>query len=63
MPPVWPWTRLPSAILLIDRDIEPIVQMTSRDKNRLAIQASILGAAALGVSNLVFMGGDPPEER
>ena len=45
--------------LLIDRGIEPIVQMTSRDKNRLAIQASILGAAALGVSNLVFMGGIP----
>ena len=35
--------------------------MTSRDKNRLAIQASILGAAALGVSNVVFMGGDPPK--
>ena len=47
--------------LLIDRGIEPIVQMTSRDKNRLAIQASILGAAALGVSNVVFMGGDPPK--
>ena len=47
--------------LLIDRGIEPIVQMTSRDKNRLAIQASILGAAALGISNVVFMGGDPPK--
>ncbi len=47
--------------LLIDRGVEPIVQMTSRDKNRLAIQASILGAAALGVSNVVFMGGDPPK--
>ena len=47
--------------LLIDRGVEPIVQMTSRDKNRLAIQASILGAAALGISNVVFMGGDPPK--
>ncbi|MEC9330086.1 MAG: methylenetetrahydrofolate reductase [Pseudomonadota bacterium] len=47
--------------LLIDRGIEPIVQMTARDKNRLAIQASILGAAALGISNVVFMGGDPPK--
>ena len=35
--------------------------MTSRDKNRIAIQASILGAAALGISNIVFMGGDPPK--
>ena len=34
--------------LLLDRGIEPIVQMTSRDKNRIAIQASMLGAAALG---------------
>jgi 5,10-methylenetetrahydrofolate reductase len=49
-----------AAHLLLDRGIEPIVQMTSRDKNRIAIQASILGAAALGISNIVFMGGDPP---
>ena len=47
--------------LLLDRGIEPIVQMTSRDKNRIAIQASMLGAAALGIDNLVFMGGDPPK--
>ena len=47
--------------LMLDQGVEPIVQMTSRDKNRLALQASILGAAALGISNLVFMGGDPPK--
>jgi len=47
--------------LILDQGVEPIVQMTSRDKNRLAIQASILGACALGISNLVFMGGDPPK--
>ena len=53
----------PTAVahLLLDRGIEPIVQMTSRDKNRIAIQACMLGAAALGISNLVFMGGDPPK--
>ena len=53
----------PTAVahLLLDRGIEPIVQMTSRDKNRIAIQAGMLGAAALGVPNLVFMGGDPPK--
>ena len=50
-----------AAHLLLDRGIEPIVQMTSRDKNRIAIQACILGAAALGIPNLVFMGGDPPK--
>ena len=46
--------------LLLDKEIEPIVQMTSRDKNRIAIQASILGAAALGISNIVIMGGYSP---
>ncbi len=47
--------------LMLDHGVEPIVQMTSRDKNRLAIQASILGASALGIPNVVFMGGDPPK--
>jgi 5,10-methylenetetrahydrofolate reductase len=52
----------PSAVarLLLDRGIEPIVQITARDRNRIAIQADILGAAVLGVRNFVFMAGDPP---
>jgi 5,10-methylenetetrahydrofolate reductase len=50
-----------AAHVLLDHGIEPIVQMTSRDKNRIAIQASILGAAALGISNILFMGGDHPK--
>lgn len=45
---------------LLERGAEPIVQMTSRDRNRLALQADMLGAHALGIRNLVFMGGDPP---
>ena len=45
---------------LLESGLEPIVQMTSRDRNRLALQADMLGAHALGVRNLVFMGGDPP---
>ncbi len=45
---------------LLENGLEPIVQMTSRDRNRLALQADMLGAHALGVRNLVFMGGDPP---
>ena len=46
--------------LLLDRGIETVVQVTSRDRNRIAIQSDILGAAALGLSNFVFMGGDSP---
>ena len=45
---------------LLDDGMEPIMQITSRDRNRIAIQADLLGAWALGVRNIAFMGGDPP---
>jgi methylenetetrahydrofolate reductase (NADPH) len=48
------------ARLLLDRGIESIVQVTSRDRNRIAVQSDLLGAAALGLKNFVFMGGDSP---
>ncbi len=47
--------------LLIDHGFEPIMQITSRDRNRIAIQADLLGAWALGVRNIALMGGDPPK--
>lgn len=46
--------------LLQDRGVEVIVQVTSRDRNRIAVQSDLLGAAALGLRNFVFMGGDSP---
>jgi len=49
------------AHLLLDQGVESIVQMTTRDRNRIGLQADMLAASALGVSNLVFMGGDPPK--
>src|SRR3954471_10020470 len=45
------------AKLLLDRGIESVVQITSRDRNRIAIQADLLGGAVLGLRNYVFMGG------
>jgi 5,10-methylenetetrahydrofolate reductase len=53
----------PTAVakLLIDRGLEPIVQFTTRDRNRIALQADLLGAALLGVKNAVFMMGDDPK--
>ncbi|HEX7013405.1 MAG TPA: methylenetetrahydrofolate reductase [Steroidobacteraceae bacterium] len=45
---------------LIERGVEPIVQTTARDRNRLAFQADLLGAATLGIRNFVFMTGDEP---
>ena len=47
--------------LLLERGIEPIVQFTGRDRNRIALQSDILGAAVLGLNNVVFMGGDDPK--
>eukprot|EP00119_Amphimedon_queenslandica_P022964 XP_019863383.1 PREDICTED: uncharacterized protein LOC109592360 [Amphimedon queenslandica] len=46
---------------LIQRGIDPIRQMTSRDRNRIAMQSDLLAAWSLGVRNIAFMGGDPPK--
>ena len=48
------------AHLLKDRGIESTLQIAGRDRNRLAIQADMLAAHALGVANIVCMTGDPP---
>jgi len=48
------------ARLLLERGMEPVLQITCRDRNRLALQSDLLAAAALGVRNLVCMTGDPP---
>ena len=55
-------TMAPLAVahLLRDRDIESTLQIAGRDRNRLAIQADMLAAHALGVENVVCMTGDPP---
>lgn len=47
--------------LLQDRGLEAIVQITARDRNRIAIQADLLGAALLGIGNILFMTGDDPK--
>ncbi len=51
-------SSIASAVLAMQEGIEPIVQMTCRDRNRLAIQADLLGASALGVRNLLCLTGD-----
>ena len=45
---------------LLGRGVEPIVQFTGRDRNRIALEADMLAASALGVTNLLCMSGDPP---
>jgi methylenetetrahydrofolate reductase (NADPH) len=44
-----------------DAGVEPTVQLTSRDRNRLAITSELLGAWALGARNLLCLSGDPVE--
>jgi len=44
--------------LLVQAGLEPVMQMTCRDRNRLAIQSDVFGACALGVRNLLCLTGD-----
>lgn len=46
--------------LLMDRGIEPIFQMTCRDRNRLALQSDLLSASILGIENVLVLTGDYP---
>jgi methylenetetrahydrofolate reductase (NADPH) len=45
--------------LLLDSGIEPVWQVTGRDRNRIALQADLLGAQALGIRNVLCLTGDP----
>ncbi|HLF87723.1 MAG TPA: methylenetetrahydrofolate reductase [Anaerolineales bacterium] len=47
-----------SAVIVIQEGLEPVIQMTCRDRNRLAIQSDLLGAYALGAKNLLCLTGD-----
>ena len=44
--------------LLLDAGLEPVLQMAGRDRNRIGIQADLLGAHALGIRNLLCLTGD-----
>ncbi len=47
-----------AGVLVLQEGMEPIIQMTCRDRNRLAIQSDLLGAYALGIRNLLALTGD-----
>src|SRR6266850_1979399 len=50
-----------AATLLVEHGVEPILQLTCRDRNRIALQSDLLSAAASGVRNLLMLRGDDPE--
>ncbi len=46
--------------LLKEEGVEPIFQLTCRDRNRLALQSDLLSAATLGIENVLLLTGDYP---
>ena len=50
---------VPIAYLVQQEGIEPILQLTCRDRNKIALQSELLGAACLGIHNILALGGDP----
>lgn len=51
-------SSIASAALALSCGVEPVVQMVCRDRNRIAMQSDLLGAAALGVRNVLCLSGD-----
>ncbi len=51
-------SSLASCVLLKNMGFDPILQMVCRDRNRIALQSDILGAAALGINNILCLSGD-----
>ena len=49
-----------AAALLVQAGIEPVLQLTCRDRNRIALQSDLISAAASGVRNLLMLRGDDP---
>jgi methylenetetrahydrofolate reductase (NADPH) len=54
-------SALVASHFLAQNGIEPIFQMTCRDRNRIALQSDLLGAMALGIRNILILKGDDPK--
>lgn len=52
---------LAAAIHIKQLGVEPILQVTCRDRNRIALQSDLLGAAAFGIENVLVLSGDAVE--
>jgi methylenetetrahydrofolate reductase (NADPH) len=52
---------IPAAMLAAAEGLEPVLQLTCRDRNRLALAADLLGAHALGIRAILCLSGDPIE--
>ena len=52
-------SSLAGSAIVRNQGIDPILQITCRDRNRLAIQSDLMGASALGINNVLTLAGDP----
>ena len=53
-------SSLACSLLLLQQGVEPVLQVTARDHNRLSLQSKVLGASMLGIRNVLCLTGDPP---
>jgi methylenetetrahydrofolate reductase (NADPH) len=53
-------SSLAGSLAALEAGVEPIMQLTCRDRNRIALQSELLSASALGVPNVLIMSGDHP---
>ena len=51
-------SSIATSALLIQMGLEPVMQMVTRDRNRIALQSDIFGATALGIKNILCLTGD-----
>jgi len=52
---------LVAATILLQHGIDPVLQLTCRDRNRIALQSELVGAAAMGIRNVMMLTGDDPK--
>lgn len=53
-------SSMAGAAILLQEGVEPVLQITARDRNRISIQSDVLGASALGIRNMLCLTGDHP---
>jgi methylenetetrahydrofolate reductase (NADPH) len=53
-------SSLAGSIVALQTGVEPVMQLTCRDRNRIALQSELLSAGALGVPNVLLLAGDHP---
>ncbi|HOP30372.1 MAG TPA: methylenetetrahydrofolate reductase [Spirochaetota bacterium] len=51
-------SSLAASVICLSEGVEPVMQMTVRDRNRIALQSDLLGASALGIQNVLCLSGD-----